>query len=127
MKRETIAGLASGVAMALVVLGAAFLRKLGLIDGALVTRVGCGITGVWMVWYGNRLPKIALPLPRGCAGRARRVSAWSMVLSGLLYAALWIFAPIPVATVGGVAVVLAGIVVTLAYCMRVGRRARPLS
>jgi hypothetical protein len=40
-----------------------------------------------------------------------------MVLSGLAYTGLWAFAPIPVATTAGSLVVLAGIAVTLGYCV----------
>ena len=40
-----------------------------------------------------------------------------MVLSGLVYAGLWAFAPIPVAIAGGCGAVVAGIAVTLGYCL----------
>ncbi len=38
-------------------LGATFAHKLGYIDGDTVTRVVIGIIGLWMAWYGNRMPK----------------------------------------------------------------------
>jgi hypothetical protein len=46
-----------------------------------------------------------------------------MVLSGLVYAALWAFAPIPVAVSGGCAAVLAGLAVTIGYCLSARREA----
>jgi hypothetical protein len=61
-------------------------------------------------------------VPGAQARQARRVAAWSLVLSGLVYAGLWAFAPIAVATWAGMAVVLAGIAVTLGYCLTLRRR-----
>ena len=68
-----------------------------------------------MVWYGNRIPKTFAP--NACARQAQRVAAWSMVLSGFVYAGLWSFAPIPVAIWGGSGAVIAGVAVTLGYCL----------
>lgn len=69
-----------------------------------------------MVWYGNRMPKTLVPTP-ACAGQARRIASWSMVLSGLIYVGLWALAPIPVASWAGTGAVLTGVAVTLAYCL----------
>jgi len=65
--------------------------------------------------FGNRMPKTFVP--NACARQARRVASWSLVLSGLVYAGLWAFAPIPVAVVGGCAAVLSGMAVTIGYCI----------
>lgn len=40
-----------------------------------------------------------------------------MVLSGLVYAGLWAFAPIDVATPGGFAAIILGMAVTFGYCL----------
>ncbi|APW61895.1 ammonium transporter [Paludisphaera borealis] len=123
MKELTACLVWAGGMMALA-LGAIFAHKLGYIDRDTVTRLVTGVIGLWMVWYGNRMPK-AMVLVRvpASAGQARRVASWSMVLSGLVYAGLWAFAPIPVAATVGSGAVLAGVAVTLGYCL--SRRAKP--
>jgi hypothetical protein len=102
--------------------GATFARKLGYIDGDTVRRVVTGVIGLWMAWYGNRIPKAFAR--NACARQAQRVAAWSMVLSGLAYAGLWAFAPIPVAAMAGSCAVVAGIAVTLGYCLSLPAKAK---
>ena len=46
-----------------------------------------------------------------------------MALSGLLYAGLWAFAPLSVALLVGCGAILAGIVVTIGYCLSLRARA----
>jgi hypothetical protein len=122
MNKELIASLAWGVGILAVALGATFARKLGYADRDTVTRVVIGVNGLWMVWYGNRLPKNIVPSARAC--QAQRVAAWSLVLSGLVYAGLWAFAPIPVAVTVGCGAVLAGVVTTLGHCLSLRARAK---
>jgi len=114
-RKEVQAGLAWGGGMIALALAASFARKLGYIDGDTVRRVVTGVIGLWLAWYGNWMPKTFVP--NACARQARRVAGWSMVLSGLVYAGLWAFAPIPVATTAGSAAIVAGIAVTLGYCL----------
>jgi len=121
MNKERMAGLVWGGGMLALAFGANFARELGYIDGDTVARI-VGINGLWLVWYGNRMPKSMVP--SACARRARRVGGWAMVLSGLVYAGLWAFAPIPVATTVGCGAVLAGIAVTLGYCLSLRARAK---
>lgn len=40
-----------------------------------------------------------------------------MAVSGVIYAALWAFAPPQVAVVGGCAAILLGIALTVGYCL----------
>ena len=122
MKKELIGAVAWAGIMFALALGAIFAHKLGYIDRDTVIRVVTGPTGLWMAWYGNRIPKNVVPSAR--AGQAQRVAAWSMVLSGLLYAGLWAFAPMPVAIWGGSGAVVAGIAVTFAYCLSLRARAK---
>ncbi|TGX52916.1 ammonium transporter [Sphingomonas gei] len=96
-------------------LGASFARRLGYIDQEMVIRLVIGINGIWIAWYGNRMPKTFLP--NAGARRARRVASWAMVLSGLVYVGLFAFAPIQVAIIGGCGAVAAGMLVTLGYCL----------
>src|SRR5579872_1839031 len=109
MKRELIGALVWAGCMLVLALGATFAYKLGYIGRDPVTRLVMGVIGLWIAWYGNQMPKamVRVPVPAS-AGQARRVASWSMVLSGLLYAGMWAFAPIPVAGIVGTSAVLAG-------------------
>ncbi len=122
MNKELIAGLAWGGGIIALALGATYARKLGYVDGDTVTRVVIGINGLMIAWYGNRMPKALVP--SAWARQVARVGGWSMVLSGLVYAGLWAFAPVPVAIAGGCGVVVAGIAVTLGYCLSLRAKAK---
>ncbi len=115
MKKElTGAVVWAGIMLALA-LGASFAYRRHLIDHDTVTRVVSGAIGLWMAWYGNRIPK---RFTRSAPARqVQRVAAWSTVLSGLVYAALWAFAPIPVAIWYGSGAILTGLVLTFGYCL----------
>ena len=45
-----------------------------------------------------------------------------MALSGLLYAALWAFAPLDVALIAGCGAILIGMAVTFGYCVALRNR-----
>lgn len=122
MNKDMIGSFAWGGAIVAVALAGTLARKLGYVDGETVTRLVVGLNGLMIAWMGNRLPKTFVPGAR--ARQARRVSAWSLVLSGLAYAGFWAVAPIPVAVVGGSAAVLIGIAVTFGYCLSLRNRAR---
>ena len=70
---------------------------------------------------GIRLPIHAIIRPLSPITTRVTVS-WS--LSGLVYAGLWALAPIPVAVAGGSAAIIAGIAVTVGYCMALRARTR---
>lgn len=109
MKKELIGSLVWAVVMLALSFGATFARTLGYIDQDTVRRVVTAAIGLWLAWFGNRMPKAMVQVRVPAAARqARRVTAWSMVLSGLVYAGLWAFAPIPVATTVGTGAVVVG-------------------
>ena len=122
MNKQVITDLAWGVGIVVVALVASFARKQGYIDGDTVTRVVIGLTGLMIASFGNRIPKTFVP--NSFARQARRVAAWSLVLSGLVYAGLWAFAPIPVAIAGGSGAVLLGMAVTFGYCISLRAKAK---
>jgi hypothetical protein len=103
-------------------LGATAARRLGYMDGDSVTRLVVAANGLMLIWMGNRIPKAISP--GACGQQAKRVAGWSMVLSGLVYTALWVFAPIQVAVFGGCGAIALGIAVTAGYCLSLRRRAR---
>ena len=122
MKKELMAALAWAGGMLVLALGATFAHRLGYIDRDTVERVVLIPVGLWMAWYGNRIPKT---FARGANARqAQRVAAWSQVLSGLVFAGLWAFAPMPVAITVGSGAVLAGVAVTFGYCLTLPTRAK---
>jgi len=123
MKKELSGSLVWAGIVGVLAFGSAFAHKLGYVDRDTVVRVVTGITGLWMAWYGNRMPKTMVPVPAS-AGQARRVASWSLVLSGLVYAGLWAFAPMPVAIWGGCGAILAGIAVTFGYCLSLRTRTK---
>ena len=122
MNNELMACLVWVGGTAAVALGAIFALKLGYIDGDTFLRVVIGINGLMIAWYGNRIPKSVVPSAQ--ARRAQRVAGWSMVLSGLIYAGLWAFAPISVATTVGTGAVFAGVAATLGYCLSLRSKAK---
>lgn len=122
MNKELIAALAWAGGIITLALGATLARNLGYVDADTVTRVVIGTNGLMIAWYGNRMPKALAP--SNCARRIARVAGWSMVLSGIVYAGLWAFAPIGVAVVAGCAAVGTGIAVTIGYCLSLRARAK---
>lgn len=121
-KGDLYGNLAWGGLILVLALGASFARKLGYIDTDTVTRLVIGANGLMIAWNGNRMPKTFVP--HALARQARRVAGWSLTLSGLLYAGLFVFAPIRVAAWGGAAAVVAGIMVTLGYCLSLRSKAQ---
>ena len=121
MNKELIASIAWGAGIIALALVATLARKAGYVDGDTVTRVVIGVNGLMIAWYGNRMPKALAPSPR--ARQVARVAGWSFVLSGIVYAGFWAFAPIQVAVIGGCGAVLLGMAVTFGYCRSL-RRAR---
>jgi hypothetical protein len=113
-------GLAGGIL--LLAAGTTVARGQGLIGEDEALRLIVGLNGLLVAFYGNRIPKTVAPSAH--ARQVARMAGWSFVLSGLLYAALWAFAPIPVAIWVGSGAVAGGMVVTVAYCLRLRRRAR---
>jgi hypothetical protein len=101
---------------------ASFARRLGYVDSDTGLRVVLGVNGLIVAWYGNRMPKKFVPSAR--ARQAARVGGWSMVLSGVAYALLWIFAPIQLALLAGSVLLVAAVAVTFGYCLALRAKAR---
>ena len=120
MNKEVMNSLAWGVGIVVLALAATGARKMGYIDGDMVNRIVLGATGLMVAAFGNRIPKT---LARSAGARkAQRVAGWSMVISGLIYAGLWAFAPFQTAVIGGCAAILIGIAVTFGYGLSLKNR-----
>lgn len=113
MNKEVVGSLAWGGGILVLALCASLARKLGYMDSETVTRIVIGANGLMIAWWGNRMPKAFVP--NAAARQLRRFAGWSLVLSGLVYAGMWAFAPISVAVAVGCGAVAAGILMTFAY------------
>lgn len=122
MNKEIRVALAWAGGLILLAIGASFARGQGYIDQDTMLRLVIGANGLMIAYFGNRAPKAIAP--SAFARQITRVSGWSSVLSGLIYAGLWAFAPIQVAITVGSGVVLAGLVVTVSYCFWLRGRAQ---
>ena len=122
MTNDLKGSLAWSVGIVAIALVATLARQLNFIDGDTVTRVVLGVTGLMVAWYGNRMPKAFVTNTE--ARKVTRVGGWSIALSGLVYAGLWAFAPMSVALLVGCGAVLAGIVLTIGYCVSLRAKAR---
>ncbi|MCC6736106.1 MAG: ammonium transporter [Bauldia sp.] len=122
MNRDVAGSIAWGGGIVVLALAATGARQLGWLDEDAVIRIVVGAIGLMIAWYGNRMPKVVVPV--AWYGKAARVGGWSMFLSGLVYAAAWIFAPIPVAVVVGCGAVAAGVLVTVGYSLSLRAKAK---
>lgn len=122
MNKDVMHSLGWGVGIVVLALAATGARKLGYIDGDMVNRIVLGATGLMVAAFGNRIPKTFTP--SAGARKAQRVAAWSMVISGLIYAGLWAFAPFQTAVIGGCAAIVIGMAVTFGYCLMLKSRAK---
>lgn len=122
MNKDLIGSLAWGGGIVVLALGMTAARQLGYVDQEMVTRVVIGATGLMVAWFGNRMPKTFVPSIT--ARKVHRVGGWSLALSGLVYAAVWAFAPIQTAVIVGCGAVLAGIAVTIGYGLSLRAKAK---
>lgn len=96
-------------------LASSFAQSQGYIDDEASSRIVLGATGLMIAWLGNQMPKTFVP--SADARSVNRVAGWSLAISGLIYALLWAFAPFQVALIGGCGAIIAGMVITLGYCL----------
>lgn len=118
--KDILPDLAWGGGIVLLALGASAAFRWNLIEHDTVLRLVIGANGLMIAHFGNRAPKVVAP--SACARQVTRFAGWSLVLSGLFYAGLWAFAPIPVAITLGSVAVAAGVLATLAYCFHLRAR-----
>lgn len=102
-----VAALIIGVSVAL--LGA---QKLNLVDGDASLRFSMALSGLILAYYGNAVPKAVFRSAR--SAKVQRVAGWVFVLTGLVSAAAWVFAPLEIAF-AATGVVAAGLVGVIGY------------
>lgn len=98
-------------------------NKLGWIDSETTTRGVMVLIGLMLVVIGNAMPKQQEGPPEQTAGQVAarqsilRVGGWALTLGGLVWSALWAFAPRDLATIGSIAAVATAVAVMLAYAV----------
>ena len=122
MNKDVLGSLMWGGGIIVLALLCTFALNQGWVDDETVTRIVVTAIGLSIVWYGNRMPKTVVPV--AWYGKAARFAGWSMVLSGLIYAGLFAFAPINVAVIVGCGAVAAGIAATVIYCLSLRAKAK---
>ena len=121
MKKDHIIGLVWALGIVGLAIGASVARHLGHIDQDTTQRIVLGATGLMIAALGNRMPKNFVS--GVCARKVQRVAAWSMALSGLIYAGAFIFLPIMTAMVVGCGAVLVGMAATFGYALSLRAKA----
>lgn len=121
MKFKRTAAAAMGAAFLIGLAGLAKLAAhLGVIDADMLSRLVQIAIGLSLVVLANGAPK-QIGRPRasleaeGRAQAARRAAGWSLTLAGLIYAGIWILAPIALAAPVSMAVVAIGLTVAV-FC-----------
>lgn len=122
MNRDVMRSLAWAGSIIGLALASNFAEQQGYIEGDMPGRIVLGATGLMIAWYGNRLPKTLAP--SASTRQVNRVAGWSLALSGLVYAVLWAFAPFQVALIGGCGAIIAGMAVTIGYCLSARAKAK---
>jgi len=122
MNSETKISLAWGVGIVVLALGLSSARSAGHIDHDTVTRIVLGAIGLMVAWFGNMMPKRFVP--SALVRKVHRVGGWSLVISGLIYAAAFAVLPIQTAVFVGGGAVVAGLAITIGYCQSLRTKAR---
>jgi hypothetical protein len=105
-------------AVFIAMIGFALAREFGLLDMDAGKRGAAAMMGLMLSACGNVLPKIARKLELGRAvaaayASADRLAGWVLVLTGLAWAVIWMFAPIELAPIGASLVGLGGFLFAL--------------
>lgn len=101
-------------------------EHLEVIDADMLSRLVQIAIGLSLVLFANAAPK-QIGRPRasveaeGRAQAARRIAGWSLTLAGLIYAGVWVFAPVALAAPISLAVVGIGLTVTVVYALNACR------
>ena len=113
------------LALAAFLLGSALALRYAGNTGAMgadeVRRAMQVLIGLMLAGYANLMPKqgrgVGSIMAQARVQSALRVGGWSLTLAGVAYAAMWAFAPLPVADTAGLFVVAAATLLTLGYAM----------
>jgi hypothetical protein len=108
-----------------------YAKTQGMIADETMKRTVPVLTGLMLAGYSNFTPK-QIGKPGSPAAEAwkqsvLRVTGWSMVGAGLAYAGLWAFAPMKIANIASVAVVMTAMVISVGTAIRAAIACRTLA
>lgn len=103
-------------------LGVVAALKYSPVEGDLVRRIVGVMSGALVVFYSNYVPKKLIPLAAMRCNPAteqalRRFAGMSMVLGGLGYMLVWMFAPLASAALLGIAVLAGAMALVAVRCV----------
>lgn len=108
-----------------------YFENLGVLSHETVDRTIQIVIGLGLAVYSNFTPKqigkAGSPQAEAWKASVLRVTGWSMALAGLAYAGLWAFAPMTIANIASVAVVMSALVLTVGYSIRAAIACRTLA
>lgn len=114
-RRAMIAMAISVGVLVAIMMAFAVAKKTGLLDPILAKRGAAAMIGLMLVVSGNFVPKLRLFQPDGgSATPVDRLAGWVFVISGLAFAAVWLFAPLQDALVASPMIGVAGFLLVLA-------------
>ncbi|MDC7694735.1 MULTISPECIES: ammonium transporter [Asticcacaulis] len=114
MKTDILAGLIWAGALIGLALLASFARSHGWIGPETALRA-MAMNGLVVAYYGNRVPKLIVP--SALRRQVNRFTGWMLVVSGLIYAGFWAFAPLDMAMIFGTGAMAAGLALCVLYCL----------
>lgn len=88
--------------------------------------IGLGLA-LWSNFTPKQIGPAGSPQTEAWKQRLLRLTGWSMMLAGLAYAALHAFAPLDIAHTGSIMVVVAAMLLTLGYTVRVVAACRKIA
>src|SRR3569833_1517636 len=115
MNRRILPSVASAILLVGVSVAMVILRRAGVIDDNPARGVMV-IIGLLLALYSNMIPK-TFSAKSARALAVKRLAGWAFVLSGLGYAAVWMFAPFDSAPDLSMAVVAPATVLVLISCL----------
>jgi uncharacterized membrane protein len=120
--RQTVFALAIALFILVLAAGLRYAEGAGMIEADSAKRAMQIVIGLFLAAYANIMPKHpgrrrGSPRAEGRALAALRFGGWSLTLAGLAYAALWAFAPLPLADMASMVVVAAALIATLGYAI----------
>ncbi|MEZ5997764.1 MAG: hypothetical protein R3B98_03615 [Hyphomonas sp.] len=104
-----------GIVGAMMAFGVA--KKTGALEPEAARRGAAAMLGLMLAVIGNFVPKLRLFQPAGGpadSGPVDRFAGWAFVVCGLVFAAVWLFAPADKAMLGSPMIGVAGFLVVLA-------------
>jgi len=91
-------------------------KKTGLLDPQIARRGAGALLGLMLVATGNFVPKLRLFQPEGDAvhsGLIDRFAGWAFVMSGTIFTAIWLLAPVSWAMLASPLIGAAGLLIVL--------------